>query len=284
MTMRSRPGAQAPVSFFSFQDVLLSLIGITIVITMILLIQVTKVTADAVKDARVSVDAGIPLTERERAIRDRVAALEQAVRQASKRPDVDPLAQRASLRQELLQSAAQLETLEQRARELEDQLRDLLVAHPDASSLREVLELTRTRDQMAQELAKLERRKRITFIVDASEPLRPVVFEVAASRIVVTDAELGASARIAAGTPAAQVLDALALYRRLAAERPSYILLVVTPSGLPLYESILDAIAEMEESQRPRLGLDFIPEGSFVSPLFPGVLDGGAAGAKGGAP
>ena len=185
--MRSRPGAQAPVSFFSFQDVLLSLIGITIVITMILLIQVTKVTADAVKDARVSIDAGIPLTERERAIRDRVAALEQAVRQASRRPDVDPLAQRASLRQELLQSAAQLETLEQRARELEDQLRDLLVAHPDASSLREVLELTRTRDQMAQELAKLERRKRITFIIDASESLRPIVFEVSGSRIIVTD-------------------------------------------------------------------------------------------------
>jgi len=264
--------------------VLLSLIGITIVITMILLIQVTKVTADAVKDARVSIDAGIPLTERERAIRDRVAALEQAVRQASRRPDVDPLAQRASLRQELLQSAAQLETLEQRARELEDQLRDLLVAHPDASSLREVLELTRTRDQMAQELAKLERRKRITFIIDASESLRPIVFEVSGSRIIVTDAESGASARIAAGTPAAQVLDALALYRRLATERSSYILLVVTPSGLPLYETILDAIAEIDESQRPRLGLDFIPEGSFVSPLFPGVLGGGAAGTKGDAP
>ena len=62
--MPRRAGAQVPVSFFSFQDVLLSLIGITIVITMILLIQVTKVTADAVRGARVSIDAGIPLTER----------------------------------------------------------------------------------------------------------------------------------------------------------------------------------------------------------------------------
>ncbi|MFN9077914.1 MAG: hypothetical protein ACK5WX_10880, partial [bacterium] len=118
--MRRRAGAQVPVSFFSFQDVLLSLIGITIVITMILLIQVTKVTADAVRDARVSIDAGIPLTERERTLNDRVAALEQAVRQASARPDVDPLAERASLRQELLVSASQLESLEKRAGELED--------------------------------------------------------------------------------------------------------------------------------------------------------------------
>jgi len=272
--MRSRAGAQAPVSFFSFQDVMLSLIGITIVITMILLLQVTKVTADAVKDARVAMDSGIPLTERERSVRNRVTALEHAVRQASMRPDVDPLAERASLRQELLASATQLETLEQRARELEEQLRALLVAHPEAASLREVIELTRTRDQMAEELAKLERRKRITFIIDAAEPLRPIVFEVSAARIVVTDAEAGASARIAAGTSTAQALDALALYARLAAERPSYILMVVTPSGLPLYETLLDAIASMDESQRPRLGLDLIPEGSFVSPLFPGVRGG----------
>lgn len=269
--MRRRPGAQVPVSFFSFQDVLLSLIGITIVITMILLIQVTKVTADAVRDARVSIDAGVPLTERERTLRDLVAALEQAVRQASARPDVDPLAQRASLRQELLASASQLESLEKRAKELEDQLRDLLVAHPEAASLREVLELTRVRDQLADELVKLERRKRITFILDKAEPLRPIVFEISASRIVVTDAENGASSRIAAGTTAAQALDALALFKVLAQERPSYILLVVTPTGLPLYQTLLDAIAAMPEAERPRLGLDFIPEGSYVSPVFPGI-------------
>jgi hypothetical protein len=268
--MRRRAGAQVPVSFFSFQDVLLSLIGITIVITMILLIQVTKVTADAVRDARVAVDAGIPLTERERTLRDRVAALEQAVRQASMRPDVDPLAERATLRQELLASASQLSELEKRARELEDQLRELLIAHPDAATLREVIELTRARDGLAAELAKIERRKRITFILDPAEPLRPVVFELSGSRIVVTDAENGASSRIAAGTPAAQVLDALALYRVLAAERPSYVLLVVTPSGLPFHAMLLDAIAAMPEDEQPRIGLDFIPEGSYVSPVFPG--------------
>lgn len=269
--MRRRAGAQVPVSFFSFQDVLLSLIGITIVITMILLIQVTKVTAEAVRDARVSADAGIPLTERERTLRDRVAALEQAVRQALSRPDVDPLARRASLRQEMLASAAQLEALETRARELEDQLRELLIAHPDAATLREVIELTRARDGLAGELAKVERRKRITFIVDPAEPLRPVVFEVSGSRIVVTDAENGASLRIAAGTSTAQALDALALFKVLAEERPSYILLVVTPSGLPLYSLIVDAIAAMPEDEQPRIGLDFIPEGSYVSPVFPGT-------------
>jgi hypothetical protein len=202
-------------------------------------------------------------------VRDRVAALEQAVRQASVRPEVDPLSRRATLRQELLASAGELDTLERRARELEDQLRGLLVAHPEAASLRELLELTRTRDELSGELATLDRRKRITFILDKAEPLRPVVFEISSSRIVVSDADNGASSRIAAGTPAAQALDAIALFKVLAQERPSYILMVVTPGGLPLYGRLLDAIAAMPEAERPRLGLDFIPEGSFVSPVFP---------------
>jgi hypothetical protein len=269
--MRRRAGAGAPVSFFSFQDVMVCVIGITIVIIMILLIQVTEITTVATEGRRVSIEGAVPIEERERALRDRVAALEQAVRTASARPDVDPLAKRASLRQELLAGASQLAALEGRTRELEEQLRELLVAHPEAASLREVIELTRARDQLVKELQELERRKRITFIVDAAEPLKPVVFEVSASRIVVTDAENGSASRIAAGTHAAQALDALALFKVLAQERPSYILLVVTPSGLPLHETILDAIAAMPEADRPRLGLDFIPEGSFVSPVFPGA-------------
>ncbi|MBI1303417.1 MAG: hypothetical protein GC172_06480 [Phycisphaera sp.] len=269
--MRRRAGAGAPVSFFSFQDVMVCVIGITIVITMILLIQVTEITTEATGGRRVSIEGGVPLDERERALRDRIAALEHAVRAASARPDTDPLARRASLRQELLASAAELDALSERTRELEAQLRELLVAHPEAAGLREVLELTQTRDRLAEELQRVERRKRITFIVDSAEPLRPIVFEVSASRIVVTDAENGAASRIAAGTHAAQALDALALFKVLAQERPSYILLVVTPSGLPLYETLLDAIAALPDAERPRLGLDFIPEGSFVSPVFPGV-------------
>ena len=39
--MRRRRNNGAPVTFFSFQDVMLSLIGITIVITLILVLQVT---------------------------------------------------------------------------------------------------------------------------------------------------------------------------------------------------------------------------------------------------
>lgn len=267
--MRRRGGSTVPVSFFSFQDVLLSLIGISIVIAMVLILQVTQVTAGALESARDMVEAKVPIEADERALRDRVAALEQAVKAAQERPDTDPLAERTTLRQELLARAGELGLLESRAKELEEQLREILVRNPQAASLRELLELTRRRDELLVQLEGVEQRKQITFILDEAEPLRPIVMEVSGSRIVVSDVGSGASMRIAAGTLAAQSMQALRLYTALAKESPSYILLIVTPSGIPTFLALLQAIESLPEESRPRLGLDLIPDGSFVSSEFP---------------
>ena len=280
--MRRRGGGEVPVSFFSFQDVLLSLIGISIVISMVLILQVTQVTAGALESARDMVEAKVPIEAEERALRDRVSALEQAVKAAQERPDTDPLAARTSLRQELLARSGELGQLEARAQELEEQLRDILVRNPQASSLRELLELTRRRDELLVQLEGVEQRKQVTFILDEAEPLRPIVFEISGARIVVSDVGSGASMRIAAGTAAAQCMQALRLYTALAQEEPSYILMIVTPSGIPIYQSLVQAIESLPEDRRPRLGIDLIPEGSFVSSEFPSLRpdtpNGDAAG------
>lgn len=273
--MRRRGGSTVPVSFFSFQDVLLSLIGISIVIAMVLILQVTQVTAGALESAREMVEAKVPIEANERALRDRVTALEQAVKVAQDRPDTDPLAARTTLRQELLARAGELGQLESRAKELEEQLRDILVRNPQAASLRELLELTRRRDELLVQLEGVEQRKQITFILDEAEPLRPIVMEVSGSRIVVSDVGSGASMRIAAGTLAAQCMQALKLYTSLAEESPSYILLIVTPSGIPTFLALIQAIESLPEESRPRLGLDLIPEGSFVSSEFPSARPSG---------
>lgn len=280
--MRRRGGGEVPVSFFSFQDVLLSLIGISIVISMVLILQVTQVTAGALESARDMVEAKVPIEAEERALRDRVSALEQAVKAAQERPDTDPLAARTTLRQELLARSGELGQLEARAQELEEQLRDILVRNPQASSLRELLELTRRRDELLVQLEGVEQRKQVTFILDEAEPLRPIVFEISGARIVVSDVGSGASMRIAAGTAAAQCMQALRLYTALAQEEPSYILMIVTPSGIPTYQSLVQAIESLPEDRRPRLGIDLIPEGSFVSSEFPSLRpdtpNGDAAG------
>lgn len=282
--MRRRGSGTVPVSFFSFQDVLLSLIGISIVIAMVLILQVTQVTAGAVEMARSMVEARIPIEENERVLRDRVTALEQAVKAAQERPDTDPLSARTTLRQELLARAGELKQLEARAVELEEQLRDILVRNPQAASLRELLELTKRRDDLLAQLEGVEQRKQITFILDEAEPLRPIVLEISAARIIVSDVGSGASMRVAAGTQAAQCMQALRLYSALAQEAPSYMLLIVTPSGIPAFLSLIQAIESLPEESRPRLGLDLIPDGSFVSSEFPSMRPGGVVGPDSAAP
>jgi hypothetical protein len=275
--MGRRRDQSSPVTFFSFQDVMLSLIGIAIVITVILLLQVTQATTALVAQAAGPESDADATDERVRTLEARVASLEYAVREAQKRPDDDPLAKRASLRQELLGIAGRLADLETRAEELLRQMRELTLEHPGAGALAQLSELTRVRDELLVELQALERRRRISYILDTALTAKPILLELSASRIVACDLSAdGVAVRIAAGTPAAQVNDALEHYRLLAEGQDSYLLLVVKPSGISQYWSLRAAIEALPEGQRPAIGLDLIAEDSYVSELFPSASLGGS--------
>lgn len=264
--MARRGGGESPVTFFSFQDVLLSLIGITIVITLILVIQATATAVKAGESAR---RIATPVAA-DGARASRIAALEFAVREAQKRPDADPLARRTSLRQELVAAGSRLEELEGQAEELAQRLREITLLHPEAGAVQQATELLRRRDEILGELGKLERRRRISYIVDRAITARPVLLELSAARIVACDLSAdGVALRIAAGTPAAQVNDALEFYRNVSAGQDAYLLLVVKPSGLAQYWSLRAAIDALPEERRPRIGLDLIAEDAYVSELFP---------------
>jgi len=274
---RRRRDNSAPVTFFSFQDVMLSLIGITIVVTLILILQVTESTAAVMTQVSSSEEREEAADQRQRALEAKVAALEFAVRQAQKRPDDDPLAKRASLRQEMLQAGGRLKELEEQAAELLRQLRALMLEHPDSGALVQLNELVKLRDDLLSELEKLERRRRISYIVDKTRTAKPILLEISGSRIVACDLSAdGAAIRIAAGTAAAQVNDALEYYRAITAGADTYLLLVVKPSGMAQYWSFRAAIDALPEGMRPAIGLDLIPEDSYVSELFPSAIIGGA--------
>ena len=142
----------------------------------------------------------------------------------------------------------------------------------------QLTELVRMRDELLVELQTLERRRRISYLIDANNSARPILLEVSGTRIGACDLSAdGVAIRIASGTSAAQVNDALEFYRTIAAGQQSYVLLVVKPSGIAQYWSIRAAIDALPESSRPAIGLDLIPEDAFVSELFPSALIGGAS-------
>lgn len=272
--MRRRRGDDAPVSFFSFQDVLLSLIGITIVVTVILFLQITRTAvarvADAERKSSKEEDAGAAIERNE--LDDRVAVLEAAIRKAQQRPDTDPLAKRTSLRAELLAAAGDLETLERQSEELARQLRELTLLSPDALELRESIELMARRDELVTELGETERRRRISYIIDTATTATPVLLEISADRIVFS--ELAADSmpqRLSGGTADARIKQALDHYRRTTRGRVAYLLVVLKPSGIDSYWKLRDLVEALPKESRPVLGLDLIPEDSHISEIFPSL-------------
>ncbi|NBS43309.1 MAG: hypothetical protein EBT34_06170, partial [Acetobacteraceae bacterium] len=93
---RSRRGSDSPVSFFSFQDVMMCTIGVTIVITMLLVLQLGAAAAKVETVAATSASEGRSALDAEaRALRSR---LERA---AARRP-LEAGAVKASLRQRMI--------------------------------------------------------------------------------------------------------------------------------------------------------------------------------------
>ncbi len=272
--MRRRRGGDAPVSFFSFQDVLLSLIGITIVVTVILFLQITRTAvlrvADAEKRSAKEEDAAAAIERNE--LDDRVVLLEAAIRKAQQRPDTDPLAKRTNLRAELLEAGADLETLKRQSEELARQLRELTLLSPDALELRESIELMARRDELVTELGETGRRRRISYIIDTATTAIPVLLEVSADRIVFS--ELAADSmpqRLSGGTADARIKQALDHYRRTTRGRAAYLLIVLKPSGIDSYWKLRDLVEALPKESRPVLGLDLIPEDSHISEIFPSL-------------
>ncbi len=274
--MRCRGKQSTPVTFFSFQDVMLCLLGVTLIVTLILALQITSAAAKSVARAGREQGGVVDANEQVRAASARVAALEVVVREAQQRPDVDPLAKRARLRHELLSSGIQLDELQKQAELLMDQLRALTLEHPESGAVIQLTELMRARDEMLAELWTLERRRRVAYIVDPTKSLVPILLEVSRARIVACDLSAdGVAVRIASANPAAQVNDALQYYQAVSAGQNAYLLLIVKPSGIAQYWSIREAIDALPVNARPALGVDLIPEDAFVSELFPSAQIGG---------
>lgn len=272
--MRRRRGDDAPVSFFSFQDVLLSLIGITVVITIILFLQISRealAAAESYRDERDSVATAAEVRNAE--LMQRIEVLEGAIREAQKRPDVDPLARRTSLRAELLATRERLESLERQSEELARQLREITMLNPGAIELQETAELMQRRDLLVAELGAIERRRRISFIQDTERTATPFLIEMSAARIVFCELQAEAAAlRLAAGTPESRVRQAYDLFRLHSSGRDAYMLVILKPSGIRSFRKLLDLLETVPPDERPRIGLELIAEDSHISEAFPSAV------------
>ncbi len=258
---RGRRGSHsAPVSLFSFQDIITSVMGVLLFVVLLMATQ-TAVVAEAVVTGTVAgsgeslAQTLAALDQQLEEIRQQTASLGGHVARSRTAGDMSDVVE---ARSHLARVYEDVVTTEDSLRAEFSALKTATGAGEDGA---EVLALVQDRDQnvalLKGELDALRMNKRLTYIARQDYAKQPLVVEVA-----------GDSIRFA-GSPDAEE-PALTLTHSQSAERvralmtllrdfPTdsyYVLLVCKPSGIPAYDGIRSAVSERGFN----IGTDVIPE------------------------
>jgi hypothetical protein len=202
------------------------------------------------------------------ALKERRDQLTEALRRAQRRPNEDPTARRATLRQEVLAAREELDDLKREVEQLERSLRDILLRHPEAGAARRFQSLEERRQELESELEREQRRRQVTYLLGDSPKGMPVGVEVSSRGFLVFSVEKGGgSLMVSADGSLAAITEAASV---IAGGKPFYLLFVVKPSGIDHYRGIVAERNAMPEDRRPGMGLDLVAESSILDGAMPG--------------
>jgi hypothetical protein len=255
--MSRRRRNSAAVSFFAFQDVMIGVIGVVLIITLILLIQVGRRTSEAIAATQDSQQlAEVERLEARLAMLDALPNVEsQAAELARLQVVLDIEAIRNQHRGRML---ADLGT--QRMDEQRDRLQ--------SGDLQAIDRMSVEANLLRKEIAEERRRHEISYLLD-DEHSNAVIAELTAERVVVSSIRAG-EAPIAVTTSDPERLARITLDAWLArsASGPTHLLLSLKPSGIAVWNAI-----ERIRRTDPRLkdltiGVDLIAEDATTTRQF----------------
>ena len=262
---RSRRGDESPMSFFSFQDVMMCTIGVTIVITMILILQIG---ADAAVVEAAESQANTDLSKSREELATEAAGLKDRLNLVAQKKSPNQAIVRGTLRQELRSELDKRQRATDEKKKVEMQVREMVALSSADPSAIEAAELIRKRDELEERLATTQFRRRVTYLL-AEDDRKPVIIEVSGAQLVAgTNAEQDSPLAIPLNDPA----TAAALLKKWIQSLPDptkrTLLFVVKPSGIAMWRDISQTFADDNElSSLPR-GLDLIEEESYTSDRF----------------
>jgi hypothetical protein len=259
---RSRRGGEAPVSFFSFQDVMMCTIGVTIVITMLLVLQLGAAAAKVEAVVESADSSARDALERE--ARDLRGRLESASARSGRDADHEA----SGLRQSMLGENERSRRLVARHDELVRRVRTEAARAAANPAAVEAADLLQRREELEQRLRTESLRRRVTYLV-AEEDRLPVIVEVSGDRIVAgttleRDAPL-ALPLVDADTAAATLASWM---RGLPNPDRRSVLFVVKPSGIAAWRALRERLGGQAGTDAMPTGLDLIPEDAFTSDRF----------------
>ena len=262
---RSRHGDESPMSFFSFQDVMMCTIGVTIVITMVLILQIG---ADAAVVEATESQANADLTKTRGELASEAAGLKQRLDRAAQAKSPNQAVVRGTLRQALRTELDKRERATSEKKKVEEQVREVLAQLSADPSAIEAAELIRKRDELEERLATTQLRRRVTYLL-AEDDRQPVIIEVSGAQLVAgTNSEQDSPLAIPLNDPT----TAAALLKQWIQSLPNptkrTLLFVVKPSGVAIWRDISQTFAEDTQIGALPRGLDLIEEDSYTSDRF----------------
>ncbi len=188
MSRRRRESRGAVMTLFSFQDVMTTVMGIMILVTLILALDLAAHVGKADQQEHAKEEAEVPQVEIE-TLEERSAALEAEYERASRR--TARLAEAGGLdRTALEQAIAELVELQEEAVELEQEVerrQDEMEHSPEWERLQQrfekIITTRREADKLHEQIEQRRRNPRLTYLIQDDIERRPVLLEVSGDRI-----------------------------------------------------------------------------------------------------
>jgi hypothetical protein len=255
--MSRRRDRGAPISFFSFQDVMVGTIGVVLIITLVLLLNIGQRGLNAITAVQ-PVDGTTTRDD----LSDKLARLTERI-------GVD------ELQTALAQTQVQLDALQWANVQREErwrQVRDERDAHFRAAHQSEDAHmadlLAVKQDHLRSEIESQRRRRQISYLIDDEES-ETIVAELMSDRLIISSVHaIEAPMAIDANDPAALAQVLMDKWLADSATRTTHILLSLKPSGLALWTEINRLRAEDPRLEGLAIGLDLIGEDATTTRLY----------------
>lgn len=255
-----RSNASAPVSLFSFQDIITSVMGVLLFVVLLMATQTAVVAEAVVKGSNAGSGESLSqilaaLQGRLDEVRLRMASLGQQVARSQTAGDMTDVVEARSRLARLYEDIVTSEDA------LRREFASLQAATGQGERGAEVLALVQERDQkvalLKGELDALRLNKRLTYIARQDYPKQPLVVELAGDSIrFAGSADAEEPAVTLAHSRGAERLTALLTLLGDFSPGDYYVLLVCKPSGVSAFDGLRSAISERGFN----IGTDVIPE------------------------
>jgi hypothetical protein len=244
----------APISLFSFQDLMISMIGVFIIVAMLLILLITEQVAEVIESASISIDQ-TTLDEIEQS-KTEIKELEILVTTLSKIDVLDINKKNEFTKDELLDLDLDLVTVREELEAARREFDRIIIKSELEGDVGVGLALKQRRDALLEELDETRLRDKIVYLVSESDAQKPLILELSANQIIVSTTDQSENTTLhnnfdMAMAHAQSYLDAGGYY----------LLVVLKPSGMRLWKQVKHYISEKRKSgHQVDFGLDLISE------------------------